>query len=84
MEVSVAAVDCTVEENVMKDAVSGFLVREHQVDRKLDGWPAPEEEIVASTGVKSVDDGEAWPPEFAKYRASTVAEAVDTSVAVCC
>ena len=27
---------------------------------------------VARTGVKSVDDGEAWPPEFAKYSATTV------------
>ena len=31
---------------------------------------------VASTGVKSVDDGEAWPPEFAKYSATTFAEVV--------
>ena len=46
VEVCVAAVQCTVGENVMKDAVSEFLVREHQIDREGDGWPAYEEEIV--------------------------------------
>ena len=137
VEVSVAAVHCTVEENVMKDHVSEFLVREHQLVREVDGWPACVERLfaktlffkrtggnpadhvltrfrrggvrgvsasvslkcqcllfrvltnrdqlldvlVASTGVKSVDDGEAWPPEFAKYSATTVAEVVDRTVA---
>ena len=33
------------------------------------------------TVVRSVDDVEAWPPEFAKYSATTVAETVDTTVA---
>ena len=30
------------------------------------------------TVVKSVGDSEAWPPEFAKYNTTPVAEAVDT------
>ena len=46
VEVSAAAVHGTVEEHVMKDSVSEFLVREHQIDCEVDGWLACEEEIV--------------------------------------
>ena len=46
VEVSVEAVHCTVEENVMKDTVSEFPVREKQFVREVDGWPEYEEEIV--------------------------------------
>ena len=37
VEMSVAAVHCTVEENVMKDTVSEIPVREHQIDREVVG-----------------------------------------------
>ena len=46
VEVSAAAVHGTVEEHVMKDSVSEFLVREHQIDCEVDGWLACEEEVV--------------------------------------
>ena len=49
VEVSMAAVLCAVEENVVKNTVSEFPVREHQIYHEIDGWPEFRKRLLAKT-----------------------------------